>query len=107
LDVAVAHYDWRMEPYSLVYDVLREAPAALATELQPRTRQFETLVKQRTRGFVGREFIFQAIDKAIGDPDFPSGYVIVSGEPGIRAGPDDGPTACSCRRPCRRESTSS
>jgi hypothetical protein len=67
----------------LVYDILREAPASLATQLQPRTQLFEPLVKGRTRGFVGREFIFQGIDAALGDPNFPSGYVIIRGEPGI------------------------
>ncbi len=48
-----------------------------------RVREFRTLVNERTRGFVGRDFIFQAIDRLIQDPLFPSGYIVIRGEPGI------------------------
>jgi hypothetical protein len=51
--------------------------------LSPRVTQFRTLVKERTRDFVGRDFVFKGIDAALTDPAFPSGYVIIRGEPGI------------------------
>jgi hypothetical protein len=81
LDVAVAHYDWRLEPYSVIYDILQEAPDALKQYL--RVEQFHTLVKERTQHFIGRDFIFKGIDEALADPNFPSGYLIIRGEPGI------------------------
>src|SRR5262249_61950146 len=44
---------------------------------------FERLVNERTRNFVGRDFIFSAVDALLGDPQFPSGYILIRGEPGI------------------------
>ena len=44
---------------------------------------FKTLVTNRTQDFVGRDFIFQAIERHVADLDFPSGYIIIQGEPGI------------------------
>lgn len=49
-----------------------------------RVREFQTLVNERTRNFIGREFIFDAIDRLLEKgTDFPSGYIVISGEPGI------------------------
>jgi len=48
-----------------------------------RIREFETLVNERTRDFVGRKFIFDAIDHLLQDAGFSSGYIIIRGEPGI------------------------
>jgi hypothetical protein len=49
-----------------------------------RTREFETLVAARTKDFIGRSFIFDAIDQALNNTQhFPSGYIVVNGEPGI------------------------
>ncbi|MCP4544674.1 MAG: ATP-binding protein [Chloroflexi bacterium] len=48
-----------------------------------RVREFQTLVDERTKRFVGRDFIFNAIDDFLKDPMFPSGYIVVNGEPGI------------------------
>ena len=48
-----------------------------------RLREFQTLVNERTKRFVGRDFIFNAIDDLLKDPTFPSGYIVISGEPGI------------------------
>lgn len=48
-----------------------------------RVHEFQTLVNERTQGFVGREFVFKAIDDLLKDSKFPSGYIIISGEPGI------------------------
>ena len=95
LDVATARFDWRIEAYSLIYDDLRESPSTFTEHL--RTKQFEPLVKNRTRDFVGRDFIFQGIDnilqseKAPEERDFTSGYIVITGEPGI------GKTALMCQ----------
>jgi hypothetical protein len=44
---------------------------------------FERLVEERTRQFVGRDFIFKSIDALLSEASFPSGYILVRGEPGI------------------------
>lgn len=91
LDIAMAHYGWRIEPYRLeqlpgayitnIFRLLTEAPTPLLPHLQ--VLDFERLVDERTRNFIGRDFIFQALDESLKDPEFPSGYVLVRGEPGI------------------------
>jgi hypothetical protein len=48
-----------------------------------RSAQFRSLVDERTRGFVGREFIFDGIQRVLADEEFSSGYLLVRGEPGI------------------------
>lgn len=48
-----------------------------------RAKEFQTLVDERTRLFVGRDLTFRAISDALVDASFPSGYVLVRGEPGI------------------------
>lgn len=48
-----------------------------------RTGQFQSLVNERTRRFVGREFVFEAVRRAVSGADLTSGYVIINGEPGI------------------------
>jgi hypothetical protein len=60
---------------------LGAAPAALGDRIP--LVQFETLVRDRTAGFVGREFVFTAIDQAMSDRAMPSGYILVIGEPGL------------------------
>ncbi len=68
----------------VVFQVLNGAPLSLAQHF--REHQFRILIEERTRGFVGRDFIFEAIDNFISgrsDPVFRSGYVVVRGEPGI------------------------
>jgi hypothetical protein len=67
--------------YATVFQYFSQAPAPLSSLI--RVREFRALVDERTRGFVGREFVFSAIDDAIVDPDMPSGYIVVQGEPGI------------------------
>ena len=91
LDIAVAHYGWRIEPHPLemlpgawLTDIFRLLPAAPPTLLSAKEiLDFESLVAERTRNFVGREFIFHAIDKLLEDPEFGSGYILIRGEPGI------------------------
>jgi len=48
-----------------------------------KNREFKTLISERTRNFIGREFIFKALNEDLSDPNFPSGYILISGEPGI------------------------
>jgi hypothetical protein len=64
-----------------IYGLFVEAAPTLSSLI--RTREFETLVVERTRGFVGRDFLFAAIDAALEDPGFPAGYIVIQGEPGI------------------------
>lgn len=92
LDIAVAHNYWRIEPYPLdlatravitnIYRIYSQASAPVSTHI--RIREFETLVNERTKEFVGRDFIFNAINGHLADRQhFPSGYMLIQGEPGI------------------------
>lgn len=64
-----------------LFQLLAEAPPSLSR--YARFREFQILVHERTQDFVGRDFIFQAVDEALQAADFPSGYLVLSGEPGI------------------------
>jgi hypothetical protein len=83
------HYDVKVEggkgavigDYATVVQNFGQAPAALSSHI--RTREFTALVEERTRSFVGREYVFDAIDMWLEAEDFPSGYLVVRGEPGI------------------------
>jgi hypothetical protein len=48
-----------------------------------RSAQFRSLVDERTKNFVGREFIFDGIQQALAGGEFASGYLLIRGEPGI------------------------
>ena len=48
-----------------------------------RAAQFRSLVDERTRNFVGREFVFDAIQRVLAGREHGSGYVLIRGEPGI------------------------
>lgn len=65
----------------VIFRMLGQAAPSIAEHLQ--TRQFEALIKERTRTFIGREFLFDAIDAQLTDDTFRSGYVVVRGGPGI------------------------
>jgi S1-C subfamily serine protease len=65
----------------LLYKKFKDASTSLFNYI--RVRDFQNLVNDRTRNFVGREFIFKAIDNLLKKPDFSSGYIVISGEPGI------------------------
>jgi hypothetical protein len=67
--------------YATVVQVFNDAPRPLASRI--RTQEFTSLIEERTRGFVGREYVFAAIDEALADDDYPSGYIVLRGEPGI------------------------
>lgn len=91
IDIAIAHYGWRIEPHPLetlpgawltnIFRLLATAPATLSPHLK--VLDFERLVDERTRNFVGRDFIFRAVDELLEDPEFASGYILIRGEPGI------------------------
>jgi hypothetical protein len=84
-----ARYDVKVEggkgavigDYATVVQVFNDAPRALASLI--RTQEFASLIEERTRRFVGREYVFAAIDEALADDDFRSGYIVLRGEPGI------------------------
>ena len=63
-----------------LYKKFSDAPT-LSTYIS--TAKFKALIDERTRNFVGRDFIFNAIDDLTNDPSFPSGYIVICGEPGI------------------------
>ena len=67
--------------YATVFQTFVQTPTPVASLV--RAREFQALVDERTRNFVGRDFIFAAIDEALADEEAPSGYVVVQGEPGI------------------------
>jgi hypothetical protein len=64
-----------------LFQIFVNAPASLSGYI--RIRQFKELIEERTRHFIGRDFLFHAIDDIIARPDFPSGYLLIRGEPGI------------------------
>jgi hypothetical protein len=67
--------------YATVFQVFTQSSTPLSSLI--RSRDFQALVDERTRNFVGRDFIFSGIDAAFEDENFPSGYVVILGEPGI------------------------
>jgi hypothetical protein len=67
--------------YATVVQVFNDAPRPLASHI--RTQEFASLIEERTRRFVGREYVFAAVDEALADDDFASGYIVLRGEPGI------------------------
>jgi hypothetical protein len=64
-----------------IYQRFENAPPSLSSHV--RSTEFRALIEERTKNFVGRDFIVKAIDDALQDPVFPSGYVVIRGEPGI------------------------
>ena len=59
----------------------KSSPTAIPAGLRPYWISFDTLIQERARDFVGREFVFKALDAFL--DELPSGYFIVEGEPGI------------------------
>jgi hypothetical protein len=63
-------------------DVLNISPdASNDLTIQIRSVEFKALIEERTRVFVGRDFIFSAIERLLSE--MPSGYILIRGEPGI------------------------
>lgn len=48
-----------------------------------RSAQFRSLVDERARNFMGRDFVFDGVKQALAGNEFSSGYVMIRGEPGI------------------------
>src|SRR4051794_16441488 len=67
--------------FATLVQIFKEAPAPLSSHI--RTAEFTALIDERTRGFVGREYVFAAIDEELAGPDLDRGYVVLQGEPGI------------------------
>jgi len=67
--------------YATVFQVFAKAEPAVADSI--RAPEFATLVDERTRGFVGREFVFDEVQRVLQGDESPSGYVVIRGEPGI------------------------
>ena len=66
----------------VIFQVFSHAPRGISNYI--RVREFKSLIQERTKDFVGREFVFDAIDEILKDKEgFPSGYIVVQGEPGI------------------------
>jgi len=60
--------------------VISNQPAPVAES--PRVRHlFQSLIEEKTEGFVGRGFVFEAIEGFLTNQ--PNGYFIIEGEPGI------------------------
>ena len=67
--------------YATVFQSFTQSPPSIASFI--RSAQFRALVDDRTKGFVGREFVFEEIRRVLGGAEFASGYVVIRGEPGI------------------------
>jgi hypothetical protein len=48
-----------------------------------REAQFRPLVDERTKDFIGREFVFDGVQQMLTGGEFTSGYLLIRGEPGI------------------------
>jgi len=67
--------------YNTVFQIFGDSPPTIASYI--RSAQFRGLVDERTKGFVGREFVFDAVDRVLAGEEFSSGYIVIRGEPGI------------------------
>lgn len=67
--------------FATVYQLFKDAPVPLASQI--RAQEFRAIIDERTRNFVGRQFLVRQIDEALADPEFPCGFVLVRGQPGI------------------------
>ena len=58
--------------------VLRESesPISHRPELAKHILSFDAFIEDRTRDFVGREFVFDSIDQFLEDPTVPCGYFL-------------------------------
>ena len=65
-----------------IFDFFKKAPFSLRNNIPIQT--FQKIVNRKTEDFVGREYIFDEIDRYVNDDEqFKSGYIVVLGEPGI------------------------
>jgi hypothetical protein len=59
----------------------QQAPPALQPYLL--LKQSDTITTEKSRDFVGRQFVFDYVEQFLVEPESPSGYLIIEGEPGI------------------------
>jgi hypothetical protein len=64
-----------------IFESFKQTSGALQRQI--RIREFQSLVAERTQVFLGRQFIFQAIQTLLTESQMRSGYIVVHGEPGI------------------------
>jgi len=67
--------------YATVFQSFRDDKRPVTSFI--RSAQFRSLIDERTRGFLGREFVFTGIDRVLAGDEFDSGYLLIRGEPGI------------------------
>jgi hypothetical protein len=73
LDIAIAHYNWEIEPRTFPYTPDSSSSSPL--------NQFQSLIADKTEGFVGREYVFSAITDFIDNQ--PNGYFTIEADPGV------------------------
>jgi NACHT domain len=67
--------------YGSVFQYFAQAAPSLKSLI--RSEQFRTVVDDRTRTFVGRDFVLGEIRRLLGGAGGDCGYIIIKGEPGI------------------------
>jgi nucleoside phosphorylase len=65
----------------LLYSQFSTTSASVSKDI--RTYDFQTLVEERTKEFVGRDFLTRRINKLLKPSNLFSGYILIKGEPGI------------------------
>lgn len=72
----------RPQTSDVIFQAFTQAPHAFSNHIL--LKDFRQVIAGRTEHFVGREFIFNALDALLqATSDFPSGYILIQGEPGI------------------------
>ncbi|MGB7445023.1 MAG: ATP-binding protein [Coleofasciculaceae cyanobacterium] len=82
----ISKQDWQNSWQDLARNVSQEITQIrqYLEKLQPRAAvplQFESLIADKTAGFVGREFVFAAIERFLQTQ--PNGYFIIEADPGV------------------------
>jgi serine/threonine-protein kinase len=62
-------------------DAVQSPIPAIRKSIPPVLRQFQSLIEDKTREFVGRKFVFEAIESFL--TNNPNGYFTIIGDPGI------------------------
>jgi transcriptional regulator with XRE-family HTH domain len=60
-----------------------EVDNRIADGLQQHYINFDAMIENRSRGFVGRDFLFEELDTFLNDASIDSGYFWIRGDPGI------------------------
>jgi hypothetical protein len=64
------------------YSTVRKEGTSAGPDIRPAgPYQFQTLIADKTSGFVGREYVFEAIESFLSNQ--PNGYFIIEGDPGV------------------------